>query len=432
MKQSKMSLYVFGIFALVLNFSTVFAAGFEKSVMWSGKWAGVAGAASGAVSGSDSLFYNPAGLVLGSEHEVSLNYSPLFTKTAGAQTKTDEDLESDNKIKNVFGVTSKMNLTHDLALGLGVYVSGGVGSTFKGVDYSSVNSKYADLHPDVESDVSLVEVGLGGAYRLNSHLAAGLTWRTSLAQGKFSDAGVSLTSSGNALIATKFSDLKAQNYKGLRAGLQYLGDDKKWGIGASYRSSIDLKLDGSASGKAEFAANGAELTMTGGKSVSLTTIFPQQINMGGFFQYSDRGTFFTEYSWTDYSKNKDIKISGDALRLGATNVLAGKTIVLKWKDAHALKIGNEYMFGDWALRAGYALTSQVTNEKNVSITFTAPGIGHSFTLGTGTSFLNKSLLVDLAGEFSRATGDGTLSNKSINGDYSSQAFGIHSSLRYLF
>lgn len=63
----------------------VYSAGFEKTVMWGGRWSGLAGAAVSAVEGGDSLFYNPAGLVQGNGHEVSLNYSPLLTRTTGAQ-----------------------------------------------------------------------------------------------------------------------------------------------------------------------------------------------------------------------------------------------------------------------------------------------------------------------------------------------------------
>lgn len=430
MKQSKLKLCVICILSLVFSISNIFAAGFEKSVMWSGKWSGLAGAASGAVNGADALFYNPAGLVDGGAREVSLNYSPLFTQTSGAQTKSSEHLDSEHQLKNIFGVTSKMSLNNDFALGLGIYVSGGSGSAFKKVDYRGVNANYATLQPDVESAVSVVEIGLGGAYRLTSHLSAGLTWRTSLAQAQFSSADVSVPL-GNRLVNTNFNDMKGENYGGVRVGLQYLGDEKKWGLGASYRSSIDLELDGSAAGKAE-STTGADTTLTGGKNVSLATVFPQQFNLGGFYQYSERGTFFTEYSWTDYSKNKEIKISGDSLNFATVNVLSGKSIVLKWQDAHVVKIGHEYKLGDWDLRAGYAFTSRVTDKKNVSITFSAPGVGHSFTLGTGTSFLNKNLFVDVAGEFSFAEGAGTRGTTGISGEYKSQALGLHSSIRYLF
>lgn len=69
------------------------------------------------------------------------------------------------------------------------------------------------------------------------------------------------------LINTRFNDLEGNSYDGVRLGFQYLGDEK-YGGAASYRSSIDLKLDGPAEGKAELAANGNDYTMTGGEHVS--------------------------------------------------------------------------------------------------------------------------------------------------------------------
>lgn len=408
------------------------AAGFEKTVMWGGHWAGLAGAATAAVEGADSLFYNPAGLVQGGEHEVALNYSPLLTRTTGAQTVDNEELISDRRIKNVFGMTSKYAVTKDFALGLGLYVSGGAGASFQNVDFSGVNANYRDLKPDVESSVSVLELGVGGAYRMNSNLSVGATWRGSLGIAKFSSADVLVNGTTNPLINTRFKDMKGDNLKGVRLGAQYLADDKSWGLGINYRSSIDLKLKGSAEGQAEIGANGADMTMTGGDTVYLATVFPQQVNIGGFYQLNEKNKLFLEYSWTDYSKNKEIDISGDALYLGATNVLAGKSIALQWQDAHAVKLGFEHQSAQWDWRAGYALTGRVTDKDNVSITFSAPGLGHTFTAGVGTKFLADNLLFDFAGEYSIAKGEGTRGATGISGDYSSSAFGLHSGLRYLF
>lgn len=423
---------IIGVTTCLFSSLGVYSAGFEKTVMWGGRWSGLAGAAVSAVEGGDSLFYNPAGLVQGGSHEVSLNYSPLLTRTTGAQTRDDEELTSDKKIKNVFGATSKYQVNNDFALGAGLYVSGGAGASFEGVDFSAVNANYRDLKPNVESSVSVLELGVGGAYRLSKNWSVGAAWRGSLGLAKFSSAEVLNNGTTNPLVNTRFDKMKGDNLKGVRIGTQYLSSDSSWGLGASYRSSIDLKLKGSAEGQAELGANGADLTMTGGDQVYLATVFPQQVNVGGFYQVAPKHKVFAEYSWTDYSKNEEIKISGDALNLGATNVLAGKSIILNWQDAHAIKLGHEMMLDQWQLRYGYALTGRVTDKDNVSITFSAPGVGHSFTLGAGTKFLNEQLHFDVAGEYSVAKGEGTRGTTGISGDYSSSAFGLHSGLRYFF
>ena len=53
--------------AIVISFlSTLsFAAGLEKSTLWSGKYMGFGGAAASSVEGGESLYFNPAGLISG-------------------------------------------------------------------------------------------------------------------------------------------------------------------------------------------------------------------------------------------------------------------------------------------------------------------------------------------------------------------------------
>lgn len=97
--------------------SSVFGAGFEKTVMWSAKWAGVAGAAAGAVEGAESLYFNPAGLVDGEDREVSANFSPLFNHVQGAQTQSDESIDSEKEMRPIMGVLGKKKLMTNFRLG---------------------------------------------------------------------------------------------------------------------------------------------------------------------------------------------------------------------------------------------------------------------------------------------------------------------------
>ncbi|MFN8370346.1 MAG: hypothetical protein U0T83_06950 [Bacteriovoracaceae bacterium] len=71
-----------GISALLIGANT-FAAGFEKSVLWSAKWASLAGNAASGVTGADSVYYNPAGLAAGANNELSLNFSPTYSQFKG-------------------------------------------------------------------------------------------------------------------------------------------------------------------------------------------------------------------------------------------------------------------------------------------------------------------------------------------------------------
>ncbi len=409
------------------------AAGFEKTVMWSGKWAALGGAATGAVDGADALFFNPAGLAEKNSTELSLNYSPLLTHVSGAQAVDDEKIDSDkNVIRHVSGALFKKSLTNNLALATGVYVSGGAGAKFRSVDYSSVNSGFSVYNPVVKSDVKIIEYGLGAGYKINNNFSVGATYRITMAMADFSSASVS----SGILFNTHFDNMTDFNFAGVRLGAKYLSDDKTWGLGLSYRSEVKMDMKGDAHGEYVIGATSTKYEMTGGKDAVLHSQLPNQVNFGGFYKYSDRATVFAEYSWTDYSQNDEIKIDGE-LKLqaahGSTNVLAGKTVKQNWKDAHILRLGHEYLMeNDWAIRTGYAFTSRVTSRDAVSITFTAPGVGHTFVAGAGTKFLDNKLALDFAGEYSFVQGSGTHPDSGVSGEFFSSGAAVHTSLSYLF
>jgi hypothetical protein len=64
-----------GVLLAVLTISgnPALAAGFEKSVLWSGKWTALGGAAASSVSGPDALYFNPAGLGGSTGLQINLN-----------------------------------------------------------------------------------------------------------------------------------------------------------------------------------------------------------------------------------------------------------------------------------------------------------------------------------------------------------------------
>src|ERR1700734_4021960 len=63
--------------------SQSFAAGFEKSVFWSGHYAAIAGAAQSSVTGPEALYWNPAGLAGSEGLQVSGDFSPTWAMYSG-------------------------------------------------------------------------------------------------------------------------------------------------------------------------------------------------------------------------------------------------------------------------------------------------------------------------------------------------------------
>lgn len=422
--------------------SNAYSAGFEKSVFWSGKWAGLAGSASAAVDGAESLYFNPAGLAKGKGNELVINYSPTITKFKGSNTVDNKIDDSDRSIKNIPAFLYKHQLNEKISFGVGTYLGAGSTAKFRNVKFDAFQ-----MTPDVKSEIKLVETSIGAGYKVNNNWSFGASWRISYVTAQV----YSVTNLSNAaLIATRLEDLNEVNYSSFRVGAQYLADDKQWGLGASYRSKVDFNLKGKANTSTEslvpssvlasayndpsskyfqLARKKAAADSIKNTDVKIQNSFPQQLVVGGFVNINEKNTVFTEYAWTDYSRNKKFTMTGHAL-------LEQAPIVQNWKNMHNARLAFENRnIENWSLRIGYAFASQVTPDKYARSTFSSPGPGHTIGLGAGTSIMNNRVKIDFAGETSFASG--TVENNPNNsathaGRYSSRSYTLHSGVKYTF
>jgi long-subunit fatty acid transport protein len=160
-----------------------------------------------------------------------------------------------------------------------------------------------------------------------------------------------------------------------------------------------------------------------------------EATLGGYYDASKDLRLIAEYTYANYAKNKQLDLTGT---VGATN-LATTPITQNWKDLHVGRVAAEYRgWGESVLRAGYALVGQVTPKEYAAPTFSSPGTGHTITVGGGHSYLNKSLDLDLAFEYSFASGTVAASDIPAGntttraGDYSSHALAGHVGMTYRF
>ena len=422
---------------LFLFCSFAYGAGFEKVTMWSAKWSALASAATASVEGSESLLFNPAGLIKACQGDASFNFSPGFSLFKGPAVTDNKELDGKRVFVPVMGVTSNYLLSDKLAVGLGVYVSGGTKAKFEGLDFSSVNANYSTLRPTQESSLSVIETGLGAAYKLNNNWNVGATWRITMVRADLSSAkAVTNGGAAVALINVHLKDLEDENFTAFRLGTQFLSDSKNWGLGLAYRSNIEFKAQGKSSGQLQRGDSyggtaGQTGVLNGGGDVTVEGHFPQQISLGAFSKLAQKTTLFYEVSWTEYSKLKKLKINGTALTLPLIGSNVIQDIEQNWKDQWNFKLGLQYQLLVWQLRGGYALTTQVTPDDYARVTFSSPGLGHSFILGAGRPWFNGKLITDFATEYSMASGDG-VSSDGISGKYSTEIMVAHLSCKYVF
>jgi hypothetical protein len=379
-------------------------AGYEKTIMWSGKEAGVAGAGVSTVHDSEALYFNPAGLADVDHLDVSVNFSPTLDQSRGPSLAgTGSILTGNTEFLPIFGFTAAYKPIPKLGIGIGAYVSGGARAEIDNIDFSSLG--FQTLKPNESSDVSVIEYSIGAGYEVLPGFKVGASWRITHVTGSFSTPVVTYAgSTPAALAALTVNGLSGSSYNGFRFGAQY--DADSWGVGAMVRTGITFTLDGSVSGSLQSAAAPSTIAPISAAPATASNSLPVEGTVGGYVDLADK-TFrvIGEYSYINYQEDQNLVLGGTfQIPGGGSSNLSN--IPENWHDLHVGRIGFEYRgFQDSVLRAGYALTGQVTSNAYARTTFSSPGLGHSVTLGYGRTFLDKKLDIDVAVEGSTASGN---------------------------
>lgn len=399
------------------------AAGYEKVVTWSGKYVGIGGAAASSVQGSESLYFNPAGLASGSDKkwDASLNFSPTFAKFSGPVIKNGDVKQGNWKLLPIVGATVAYNVDSKWTVATGYYVSGGAQAEYTGINPSDLAATYDVIGAQtVKTDLKILEWSIGGSYKLDEHWSFGAAWRASFVSAAFS---TYVLDTPSVVKYFDLHDLSAKKWNGFRLGIQYRGDDNKWGLGLAFRSAAGFTAAGKASGKVETAAvgQGADIPEV---DATVSNTFPMQIGFGGDFTCGEHWRLFSEYTWTQYSKNQQIDFTGTITTAITGSVdLATQPLKQRWMDQHNIRLAGEYTgFATLPIRFAYVLTSQVVPKSTAKASFPAPGLGHTFTLGSGYDLGRVSLNGALEYSFETAT---VAAGEGVTGDYNVKAWGLH-------
>jgi long-chain fatty acid transport protein len=396
------------------------AAGFEKSVLWSAHWSAVGGAAASSVSGPEALFYNPAGLASTESLQFSVNGTGTWTKATGPAEGNNTSVDSKQRLFVPVAALVSYSLNPRWGVGAGFYTAGGTRTEF-----NALNITGFPLKPTPKSDLSLNEISVGTGYEIMDGLKVGAAYRILMANMDLQYGGLS----GTNLVQFNLNGLTGTRYNGFRLGVQYAPKNEGYGFGIEWRNTVDFTLKTSSSSAHVGALNGAAVaTFTGGEA-SVSNKMPQNISVGGFYDLMPgRWRVLAEYTFTEYSLNKIVDVTGIA---GAVRY---SSIEQNWKNMSNVRLGTEYKgFEDWALRAGYVWTSQVTPKSDASTLFSAPGSGNTVIIGAGKPIM-QGLTLDGAFEYSWANGNVTAAdNPATNtklGDYNTKAYAAYLSLNY--
>jgi long-subunit fatty acid transport protein len=407
----------------VLASSPAFPAGFEKSIMWSGRWAPLGNAAASGATGAEALFFNPAGLAAGKGIEVTGNFSPILSKFSGP-IGANASVDSNTGFSPSFGAFASMAPAPRFGFGIGAYASGGTKAVFENVVASPA---FANSPATFSSELSVVEFSLGGAYEILDGLRFGAAYRMALVRARLGTATTVGSGASTAFVSLLADNLSDTAWNGFRLGLQYAPAESPWGIGATWRTAVNFSTTGDLSGNVTSAAtSGQPVPLTAG-GAGVAGVFPQQFDLGGHLTFLPHHRVMAQYTFTEY--HKDIALHDNGALTGAATI-PFPDLALAWRNMHNLRFGYETTtLEGWAFRAGYVLTSDVTPKSHARPTLASPGFGHTIALGAGTSVLGGALELDGALEYSWAKGTVEATDNPVTGtalgDYSSKAYAAH-------
>lgn len=422
------SVFAFGFAALAGQ--AALASGFEKTVLWSGRYSGAGGVTAPNVAGAEALAFNPAG-ILGatSAHEVNANISVLQSQFKGPVGADNVQTTGQTTYSSPFALIYAGKLSEDLAFAVGGYTAGGAKAEFNDVPFPISGTTNNARLVTVKTNLAVQEFAAGVAYRPMEKLRIGAAWRAAFVNANFASVGLP-AGSNTALANIEFSNLKDSQYLGYRLGAQWTEDN--WGVGLAYRSEFQFKASGDANGVFGQGAS-TQLSITS-PGVVVGTVLPQQLTAGGYFDVDPKiWRILLEYAFTNYARVGQIDIEGQYTISG----IGQRTFMplrMNWLDQHNVRLGGEYGGAVVPIRFGYVWTSQVTSSDYARASFVPPGAAHTFTLGTGMTFMD-SLRTDLGFDYTMASGTGNSGSSDPTaraGDYAVNAVSLFLGASYAF
>lgn len=354
---------------LLMAAGPVFASGFGVFTQGA-SGLGQANAVIAHPTGPSSLYFNPALLndVPGKQLEVGTTgvYADRKIKLDSGGT---EDGENDWNFPSTFYYTHQASDT--VTAGLGIFVPFGL--------LTEWDDDYAGRYIGTSGDLFTTNFNPAVSFRINDHLsvAAGgdLLYLDATLESKIPQGLLLLDPTAND-ISQKFEG------DGWGAGYNFgvlIKPTDRISIGATYRSYIDVDVEGKATFDGVSPLLAPVVPNTDGKT---QIRLPAQAAGGIAVQVLDNLVVEAGVRWEDWESTDELKIEFDQAVVGQTS----STTPRDWKSTWSYNIGGQYQLNDTvAINAGY-LYGQNTVPSSTFEPLIPDTDAHLFTVGTDLTF----------------------------------------------
>ncbi|MBK1832775.1 OmpP1/FadL family transporter [Roseibacillus ishigakijimensis] len=261
-------------------------------------------------------------------------------------------------------------VTDDLALGLGLYTTYGLRTSYDSADANLMGTK--------DSEITSVNLNPSFSFRLSDRLLVGGGFNALYAEGELT---------AHAVTGTAFPSfgLEGDDWGfGYNLGLLYEFSPQTR-VGLSYRSAIDLDLEGEVDG-----------SIVGGATVpgDLALELPASIEFSLFHQLNEKWSLHGDVFWTQWSSFEALEPkvdTGNAAVDAAIN--AGLRTPQNWEDSFRYALGATYSHdSQWTFRAGIAFDESPVDDENRNLRIPD---SDRFWLSIGASYaVNEHLTLD--------------------------------------
>lgn len=333
-----------------------------------------------------TVFFNPAGMSMLKGNSVGASFSPIFANTqyvdnaTQASSRTENPMGTPFTFYGVFGSQDSSSVLSKFKFGIGVYTPFGSsvnwGENWTGrAALTSIALRSIYVQPTVSYKISdKLSIGVGVAAVYGSvNLQRKLLFPT-LAQPTEEAKG----------------ELDGNTWSwGYNVGIYYQPVDQL-SIGVSYRSQVNVEVDGGTATFTNIPAFFANRFPSGGKTTFKAKLpLPQVFNVGIAYKPMPNLTVSAEANYIGWSAYDSLIFDY------ADNTLPDTRSARLYKDITTIRVGAEYMlnnlairggayFGPTAVSAGH-LTPETPDADRIGLTF---GLGYKVgNLGIDAAFL---------------------------------------------
>lgn len=338
---------------------------------------------------ADAAFYNPAKMVFMSDTnhiDANLMYIGLdkvqFQGTAGSESSESEDFI----IPTLHYVSPALG-DNGVRVGLSIVSPAGLSKRWKGTQ----GIKSAE-----EFTLKVLEINPTVAFKINDRLSFATGFRVIYSQG---------IAKAIPVTGVVSQDMKGNSIDfGYNLALAYK-PTKAMELGITYRSKVDLNLEGDADLQ-------YPLLRTGNYAVNVTIPLPASLDVALAYTLASKTTLELVYERTYWSSYKALDFN---YQNATAEAIFGASRAKNWKDTSTYRVGVTQELQDVTLMAGYVYDN--TPVPNGTIGFELPDTdSQAFSLG-GRYRVNESTDIGLSALYS-VHKSRTVNNSSLNGEFS--------------